>query len=483
MTQAAIYTRISQDREALGLGVERQRAECEALASRLGWTVAATYEDNDTSAYSGKPRKGYRALMAALEQGTIGAVVAWHPDRLHRQPKELEAFIDLLDRRGVAVQTVTDGEYDLTTSRGRRDARITGAGARYESEHKSDRIRLKMDELSDAGQPHAGGNRAFGLRRVLGSDGHPGRPVAYEIVPDEAALIQEAAAAILDDGRSVRSIAADWRARGILSPRGNPWQPGPLRLMLCSAQLAGLRERHVDRDPKLRAARKGETTLSAVNLPAILPRDRWQALRAVLRDPARRTAPSNARVNLLSGFLVCGRCETRLVGRRRDAGLRRYVCPPKTLGGCGRVAIIADRTEAEVVGRVMAVLDSPTMREVQAESGSRNLQPADPLGERAEAEARLAELTGAYAAGEITRPEWQAARGILAARLAALGSQLLNGRPTIQLPANVADAWPTLDLEQRRRILAYAVESVTIGPAVRGRATFDPDRITVAWRV
>ena len=478
MTQAAIYARISKDAAHDGLGVERQRSDCEALAGRLGWTVAATFTDDDRSAYSGKPRPAYRDLLAAIDSGSVGAVLAWHPDRLHRSPKELEGFIDLVERHGTAVQTVTAGIFDLSTPSGRMQARIVGAVARHESEHKSERLRRKMDELVAAGQPHVG-PRPFGYRRTLGPDGHPARPVAYEVVPAEAELIQAAYSAILDDGRSVRSILADWRARGIVTTKGNAWQPGPLKRMLCSAQLAGLRERHVDRDPKLRAARKGTVELTETTVPAILPRARWQALRAVLGDPARRTVRSTARVNLLAGFLHCGRpgCGKALVGRPRSDGVRRYVCLSKTLGGCGGLANLAEPTEAEVVGRVLAVLDSPAMRDTLSEAVSDGA--TDPLGERAEAEGRMAELAGDYAAGEITRAEWQTARAILAERLAALPAAPV---PTLRLPANVAADWPTLDLDQRRRFLAYAVESVTIGPAVRGRNTFDPDRITVAWR-
>jgi len=47
----------------------------------------------------------------------------------------------------------------------------------------------------------------------------------------------------------------------------------------------------------------------------------------------------------------------------------------------------------------------------------------------------------------------------------------------------VADAWPGLDLEARRRILAVVVESIAVGSAVRGRTSFDPDRIAISWRV
>jgi hypothetical protein len=35
-----------------------------------------------------------------LKAGSLDAVVAWHPDRLHRSPCELENFIDLVDATG-----------------------------------------------------------------------------------------------------------------------------------------------------------------------------------------------------------------------------------------------------------------------------------------------------------------------------------------------------------------------------------------------
>jgi DNA invertase Pin-like site-specific DNA recombinase len=64
--RALIYCRISQDREGAGLGVDRQRKDCEGLARRLGWQVVTVHTDNDASAYSGKVRTGYRALLDDL---------------------------------------------------------------------------------------------------------------------------------------------------------------------------------------------------------------------------------------------------------------------------------------------------------------------------------------------------------------------------------------------------------------------------------
>ena len=89
-TRAIIYCRISRDREGAGLGVGRQREDCEALAAQLAVETVAVYSDNDLSAYSGKPRPGYRKLLEDLREGRADTVLAWHTDHLHRSPAELE---------------------------------------------------------------------------------------------------------------------------------------------------------------------------------------------------------------------------------------------------------------------------------------------------------------------------------------------------------------------------------------------------------
>jgi DNA invertase Pin-like site-specific DNA recombinase len=68
--------------------------------------------------------RAYARMLAAVESGSKDAIVTWHNDRLHRSPKELEAFIDLVERSGVRLAVVTGGDYDLTTPDGRPSARI-----------------------------------------------------------------------------------------------------------------------------------------------------------------------------------------------------------------------------------------------------------------------------------------------------------------------------------------------------------------------
>ena len=118
-------------------------------SARAGISGPGTYyEDNDRSAFSGKLREDYQHLLKDVKAGLIDVIVCWHPDRLHRSPRELEGFIELLEVTGVTVATVTAGDRDFATPNGRWLARMEGANARRESEQKSDRITRKHLQLA-----------------------------------------------------------------------------------------------------------------------------------------------------------------------------------------------------------------------------------------------------------------------------------------------------------------------------------------------
>ena len=169
---AAVYCRISRDRDGQALGVARQEKDCAEWAARHGWTVTSTLVDDDLSAYSGRARPGYRRLLADIEAGRTDGLVIWHPDRLHRRPAELESFIDLVERTGLPIGSVQSGEVDLTTPTGRMSARIVGAVARHESEHKAAPQARKHREFGRGGLAVRG---RVATLRLRGRQGHGAR--------------------------------------------------------------------------------------------------------------------------------------------------------------------------------------------------------------------------------------------------------------------------------------------------------------------
>lgn len=461
LPRSVIYCRISRDPNGTELGVQRQERECRQLAERDGLDIVEVFVDDDRSAYSGKPRPAFESMKAMLKAGGIDVVVAWHPDRLTRQPRELEDLIDLLESTSTNVRTVQTGQWDLSTPAGRMVARQLGAVARYESENKSARLRSKHRQLAEAGMLSGGGTRPFGF--------DDDRVTVREA---EAVVIRELAERVCG-GESLRSVCGDLRARGIMGPTGKPWTPNKVRTMLSSARIAGMRDH------------RGATT-NAV-WPAIISADQHVRLRAVFSDPNRRKHPGGRDRKLLTGLLVCGKCGARMVSRPRTDGVRTYICAPPPAGtGCNGCKILAEPLENLIVEAVRYRLDSPAMAAALAPVGD----DESILTELRQLDARRVELAEMWASGELSRSAHQAAANALDKRQDTLRAELAlasTGTTVASDLAGIADAWPE-SIERQRAVLAAVIESIVVGAAVRGRNRFDEHRITplggggINWR-
>ncbi|MFZ0118240.1 MAG: recombinase family protein [Pseudonocardiaceae bacterium] len=480
--RAAIYCRISLDREGAGLGVARQEEDCRALAQRLDWPVVCKpYVDNDVSAYSGKPRPQWQHLLGDVESGAVDAVLCWHVDRLTRSPRELEDVIELADRHGLALATVT-GDIDLQTPTGRMVARLLGASARYESEHKGERQRRQIQQAAEAGHQVAGGRRPYGYALERGT----GR-ITATVDPVEGPVVEDCARRVLA-GESIASIVRDLNQRGVLTSAGNHWNRTTLRRMLCSARISGRRE-HIPTD-SYQGVRPlvGEIVSTESDWPGIISVEESDRLRALLTRPDRRITTGGARKHLLSGILHCARCGQPMVGRS-SRGVLRYVCnrnPDGGKGACGRMYITAAPTDEHIRDLVLTALDSPEM----APRLRQRDQSEPDLHARIRAdEDELETLAAEKASGEISRAEWKIARAPVVVRLDAARERLAASTQTTALDGFVGTLeemrarWEWCNVSQRRAVVTAVLESVTVHPVtVMGRNRVDPDRLEPRWR-
>ncbi|MPY86086.1 MAG: recombinase family protein, partial [Actinophytocola sp.] len=155
-TCAAIYLRVSLDLTGEGLAVERQREDCERLVQGRGWSLVETYVDNSISATDkAKTRPAYDQMVADYNADKFDALVCWDLDRLTRQPRQLEDWIDAAEERGLLLVTA-NGEADLSTDGGRMYARIKAAVARAEVERKGARQSRAQRQRAGQGRPPRG---------------------------------------------------------------------------------------------------------------------------------------------------------------------------------------------------------------------------------------------------------------------------------------------------------------------------------------
>lgn len=453
--RAAIYARISQDRAGTRLGVDRQRDICADLAARRGWEVVAEYVDNDVSAYTGRRRPQYQAMLDAARTGQIDAIVVADLDRLTRSPRELEDVVDLADEHGTLVANAA-GEYDLATSEGRLMARIAGSVARAESERKAERLQRERAQRAARGLPHPGPRR-FGF--LDGNVDHH---------PDEAALIREAADDVVAGRASLRAVALRWNDAGVTTARGRTWDISAVRDVLTSPTIAGLR------------AHRG-TIVGEGAWEPIVDRETWELLAAAA---AARQRPGRPPERLLSGILRCGRCGTGMVSSR-GKGKDYYKCPTSPLG-CSRLHITAEHVNRWIGDAVVHRLSGPRLDAAATDD-------TDQLGhELAATRDRLDTLADAYAAGTVSHDTYVRTTAALEARLDDLQAQAAR-----RTAAAVLDVLPdTVDLAgwwddpattdtDRRAVVAAALQSVTVMPAEPGAPrVFDPGRLVdPVWKV
>lgn len=463
MRSAAIYARISKDRDGSENGVRRQVDECMSWAKAHHVTVSETYIDNDISATSGKRRPEYERMCADIHQRRRDGVIAWHLDRLHRNPIELEQFIILIESTGADVRTVTGGDYDLSTSDGRAMARVVGAFARKESEDKSRRIKSQKSQRARDGKRVSGGRRAYGYNA-----NHT------KVIPEEAAVISEAAKRALA-GESIYSICVDLNERNIPSATGAKWSGQVLQRILRSGAVSGQVE-HL-----------GEI-VSTGTWPAILSPSQTSHLRKKFEN--RPGGPRAPRRYPLVGLVICGRCGAKMVGKPRQNGNRTYFCAKGVRGeGCNKTTSVADLFEALIADAVLYRLDTPELQRKLIGAAAQDDQGADLQAEVDRTQVELDELASAYGERAISLREWLIARAPIEERQSEATKRMGQLIGSSALDNYVGNArhlraqWSNLAPDRQRSIIGALINRITVNPAVKGRTAFDATRFDISWRV
>ncbi|ABL80607.1 MULTISPECIES: recombinase family protein [unclassified Nocardioides] len=452
-TRCALYLRVSLDRTGDHLAVDRQREDCLEIARLRGWTVVGEYVDNSISASNAaKVRPGYERLVSDFDAGAFDALVCWDLDRLTRQPRQLEDWIDAAEERGLRLVTA-NGEADLGTDGGRMFARVKAAVARSEVERKSARQTRALRQRAERGRLPAG-------VRLTGyaTDG-----TVDEV---EASVVREMFERFLV-GDSLKAIAADLERRGIVTRSGRPWNPSSVRTVLLNPRYAGL---SVYKGAPV--VKDGERVPGAWE--PIVTEATYDAVRARLADPARKSNRKGThRRHLGSGLFLCGECDKPM--RTHNS---RYRCPDAHL--------MRSRGQVDdfVLRVVRARLARPDLRDLLASSNDD--ESASLTAEIEDQRRRLAAIEHDYDEGHIDGRRYAEASGKARARLDAAQARrtaLTAGSAAsgiLDAPDPVA-AFDSASLGARRTVID-ALLSVRLMRAPVGSRTFNPDSVHIEWR-
>lgn len=477
---AAIYCRISSDREGQELGIERQEEDNRKHADRLRLAVFQVYTDNDISAStrSRKLRPAYQQMIADAKLGLFTHILAYTSSRLTRKPREHEDLIELGEQYGVTFEYLRSPSFDLNTANGRMIARMLAAADANEAEQTSERVARSVEQRAKDGKFHGGA-----------------RPYCYEpdgvtLRPGEVATFRNIVARVIA-GESQISIIKSLNQGDTPSQSGKQWTVANLKTVL-------LKRRYVigfDDGSGIREHSSGEYKACWQGIISQADHELMVARFKASGQPWAHGL-ANGRKYLLSGLTRCGTCSAAMYGqaKRREDGSkrRRYRC--KGLDnyakevGCGKVFRDATALDEFITECVLFRFDSPEMLAA--------LAPDEDAGQADELAKELAyynQRRKTLALEHAVKPyeDYHLMRsGIMGEiqRVEAALSKLQSARAKVVLPKDgLRAAWPDLSLEQQRDIIKLVIEKITVIPGNPGMKMwsgyrFDPDKVKITWR-
>lgn len=158
----AIYCRRSKKGDKQQITVNRQKRLALADCEKLGLSVSPghIYIDNGASAWQrNRKRAGWDALIEAARRGEVKHIVCYHPDRLMRQPFDLEELLKISDDHGITLYGRVNAR-DLQDPDDRCALRIEIAHACRSSDDTSRRMKNQKQERAEDG--FYNGTRPYG---------------------------------------------------------------------------------------------------------------------------------------------------------------------------------------------------------------------------------------------------------------------------------------------------------------------------------
>jgi DNA invertase Pin-like site-specific DNA recombinase len=438
----AIYCRKSKKGDKQQITVNRQKRLALDDCERLGLKVVPhnIFTDNGASAWQrNQKRPGWDELIAACKRGEIKHIMCYHPDRLMRQPRDLEELLSISDEYGITLYGRLN-ERNLQDPDDRYALRIEIAHACRSSDDTSRRLKDQKQERAEAG--YYNGTRPYGYSKN-----------GMKLNPEEAEIVREIFRRFTS-GEKPYAIALDLNRREVPTAKGRAWTETTIRRQLQNRHVAGI---NVHRGQEIGVGR----------WPAIITRAQWDfaqemlAFRSVAAQSERAARPR--RNYILRGLVVCGKCGTAMTG-----------CSG-TLYRCSR----ANRQDSEKCARTMQAeplekfAEDAAVRllEILAVSPKRTRTAAVEAAEREieDDERQLAELHDMWMEKEIDSAEYRKDRRVIQARINE------NRKKTVvkvKSPDAIKDLigpdanakWAGLTGERKNSVLRFLFSAVIIGP-------------------
>ena len=234
LTPAALYARVSSDRQDVDLSVAAQLRALRDYAKANDYVVAREHIDE---AESGRiaDRPEFRKMIddGSGANAPFQVILVWKFSRFTRKREHAVAFKSMLRRKGIRVVSITEHADDSPT--GKLMEAIIESVDEFYSENLAQEVSRGMREAASRGF-FLSSKAPFGYKRVKVNDGSKERPT---LVPDldAAPIVREAFESSLR-GNGLKEICRELNDRGITN-KGYRWHKGGLHYLLTNEVYTG----------------------------------------------------------------------------------------------------------------------------------------------------------------------------------------------------------------------------------------------------
>ena len=350
-TPAALYARVSSERQDVDLSVAAQLRALRDFAERNGYLVAREYVDEaESGRLANRPQ--FRRMLdeAGADDAPFQEILVWKFSRFTRKREHAVAFKAMLRRRGVRVTSITEHADDTPTGK-LMEAIIESVDEFYSNNLAQEVRRRGMRESASRGfwvTPKA----PYGYHRVHVPDGAKTRP-RLELNPPADAVVRRIFDRALA-GQSVLDITRSLNADGIPTTNGKPWLKTTVHPLLTNEAYTGTLvwgSNAKDGEPPVRVEQA---------FPAIVNRREFERVGQLMqsRAPKRVNPRRIASRYLLSGLVRCESCDRALTAAEAKSGkYTYYVCQSKIKKGsetCRSPRLAAKQFEQLIIDQLRA---------------------------------------------------------------------------------------------------------------------------------
>lgn len=345
--------------------IPMQRIACHAFADCRGWEITKEFSEKGVSGY--KLSMSQRDAISEIKEGAMlekfDVLLVFMFDRIGRRDDETPFVVEWLVKHGIEIWSVCEGEQRFDNHVDKLTNYIRYWQAAGESERISERTRTRIRQLTREGH-FTGGVCPYGYQLVRQGRENKGKQPLYDLLvqPEEAEVVRIIFSKVAYEGCGTSILANYLNERNMFPKSGRPWNPASLSGILRNQLYIG--ELH-----------KGDATSYLGHLRIIddgLFQEVQEVIRAKNADASsHRTVPTWGR-SLLSGFLFCGTCGSRMSSthivkhhQRADGSVttkrtQKYVCQQRRNGlpcKCtGQHTYLAQKLEGQVIAELTAHL-------------------------------------------------------------------------------------------------------------------------------